>query len=268
MDEIKKIWHQLKDGTKTMFKEFFNKETNKKQRANMWTFSRLIIAFIIPIVSAIAAITSSVPLIASTVALTGIGAMTDFFDGRSARRHHSTSEFGKLLDPITDKIFSLMVGLSLALFNPLFLIPLVGEAAITGVNTYYKTKHKINVESTLIGKIKQFPLGITFGLGFLSALVPSITIVTNIMLALTTLMQCMTLGSYIKENNKKVANQKLNTKEIEIKEKKEDEKELTVTKRKEEYLTLRNLLIDTYDEENELNELDDIKRYIRKKRDC
>ena len=41
-DKIKNYYKELKDGTKNMFKEFFNKETNKKQRANMWTFLRLI----------------------------------------------------------------------------------------------------------------------------------------------------------------------------------------------------------------------------------
>ena len=44
---------ELNDGIKVMFKEFFNKETNKKQRANMWTFSRLVLAFFIPIMALI-----------------------------------------------------------------------------------------------------------------------------------------------------------------------------------------------------------------------
>ena len=43
---IKSAVKNFKLGTKTMFKEFFNKETNKKQRANMWSFTRIIIPFI------------------------------------------------------------------------------------------------------------------------------------------------------------------------------------------------------------------------------
>ena len=30
----------LFDGTKELFEEFFTKEGNEKQRANMWTFTR------------------------------------------------------------------------------------------------------------------------------------------------------------------------------------------------------------------------------------
>ena len=45
--KLKKHFKELESGTKIMFKEFFNKETNKKQRANMWTFSRLRLPFFI-----------------------------------------------------------------------------------------------------------------------------------------------------------------------------------------------------------------------------
>ena len=39
----------LFDGTKQLFEEFFTKEANKKQRANMWTFTRLVLPFLIVI---------------------------------------------------------------------------------------------------------------------------------------------------------------------------------------------------------------------------
>ena len=34
-----------------------------------------------------------------------IGALTDFFDGWVARKFNQISEFGKLMDPIADKVF-------------------------------------------------------------------------------------------------------------------------------------------------------------------
>ena len=57
---------EFKNGTKTMFKEFFKKETNKKQRANMWTFARFVIPVITLITSIIAISTASIPLCAVT----------------------------------------------------------------------------------------------------------------------------------------------------------------------------------------------------------
>ena len=89
-ETIKKYLEELKIGTKTMFKEFFNKETNKKQRANMWTFSRLIISIPILILSIMAMINISVPLLVSNSVLVALGALTDYFDGKSARKHNST----------------------------------------------------------------------------------------------------------------------------------------------------------------------------------
>ena len=156
MKDIKKFIKEFKIGTKAMFKEFFNKKTNKKQRANMWTFSRLIISFIIPIISVIASITGSIPILIAALISTAFGGITDFFDGRSARKHNSTSEYGKILDQVTDKIFALMIGISLTLFNPLFIINLLGESVISATNVIYKLKYKdLNIKSTKLGKIKE-----------------------------------------------------------------------------------------------------------------
>ena len=126
--DVKKYLKEFKIGTKKMFKEFFNKETNKKQRANMWTFSRLIIPVITTILCVISLfVTNAVPLLIAAATLTGFGALTDYFDGKSARKHNSTSEYGKRLDQISDKVFSGMLGISLSILNPLFLITLLEE---------------------------------------------------------------------------------------------------------------------------------------------
>ncbi|MFN2489008.1 MAG: CDP-alcohol phosphatidyltransferase family protein [Actinomycetota bacterium] len=49
----------------------------------------------------------------AAVIVFGIGAATDFLDGFLARRLRSVSEFGKLLDPLADRI--LIIALSIAL---------------------------------------------------------------------------------------------------------------------------------------------------------
>lgn len=201
-EEIKKYWSEFKSGTKLMFKEFFNKETNKKQRANMWTFSRLGTSFLIPICSLISIITANFSLFIASIGITGFAAATDFFDGRSARKHKSFSEYGKLLDQVSDKVFSIMVGINLALFNPLFLVTLLGESTIAGINISYKLKHNnINIKSTQIGRIKQWPLSISLILGFISMLIPSLNVAANIMVMLTLLFQIATAASYIVYNN-------------------------------------------------------------------
>lgn len=211
--QFKDFCIKFKDDTKLMFKEFFNKKTNKKQRANMWTFSRLVTSFLIPVCALISILTNSFGLFISSICLTGFGALTDFIDGRSAKKHNSFSEYGRTLDQIADKIFSAMISITLTLFNPLFLIPLLGEGTIAFINASYKVKYKdLKIKSTQIGRIKQWPLFISLVLGFLSVLVPSISIATNITIFFTFLLQVATTISYIENNNKiinKIENQKL-----------------------------------------------------------
>ena len=50
-----------------------------------------------------------------------IGALSDLFDGALSRYFHATSQFGKVLDPIADKIFVLGVVSTLVMENRLAL---------------------------------------------------------------------------------------------------------------------------------------------------
>ncbi len=248
MNQIKTNFKEFKNGIKTMFKEFFKKDTNKKQRANMWTFSRLVCAFIIPILTAIGASLNSLPILIAAFTTAGLGAMTYFFDGISARKHNSTSEFGALLDVVTDKAFALLLGISLSILNPLFLLNIAGEVAITLTNTIYKLKHEdLKLTASKIGKIKQWPLSLTFILGIMSILFPALTTTTNITIIMTFLAELATMTDYMIKNEKQVKNiEKVNTvTEInnELEEKEQKEKELTDTQtRKEELIKLRDLL--------------------------
>lgn len=200
-ERINKYWLELISGIKTMFKEFFNKQTNKKQRANMWSFSRLVLIIPILITSILSIATSSLPLLITSSLLIIVGEITDIFDGKSARKHKSTSDFGKLLDQVVDKTFSTLIILVLTLINPLSLFMLLGEGLIVASTVPYKMKYKdLPDSSTLIGKLKQFPLSAAFIVGYLAPL----NIVWNtisISLIITTLtFQVATAGSYLKRN--------------------------------------------------------------------
>ena len=202
---IENYWLEFKNGTKTMFKEFFNKKTNKKQRANMWTFTRLITPIITVISSIIAIITASIPLFITTTAIAGFGALTDKFDGASAKKHKSFSEYGKVLDQVTDKSFAGIIGINLLFLNFNYIFVLLGELTIALVNISYKLAHKeLNINSTLMGKIKQTPLFVSLALGYLSTLNPTLLLISNISIILTVLFQMATATSYVKSNNESI----------------------------------------------------------------
>lgn len=265
---IKNYCSDLNKGIKTMFKEFFNKDTNKKQRANMWTFSRLVTSFLIPICSIISIFTGNIALFTASIGITAFGGISDFFDGRSARKHNSYSEFGKFLDQLADKVFSIMVGINLSLFNPLFLINLFGEIGIAGINAYYKIKNPdLNMKSSQIGRLKQWPLFLSLVLGFISVLAPSFSVITNSSILITFALQILTAGSYISENNEKIKKLKIKQEiesielgeKIKEKEKTKDlEKVNNTNSRIEQYKKLRDLLNEIIDNKENLNNIDKI----------
>ena len=121
MKKLKNTILEFVNGTITMFKEFFNKQTNKKQRANMWSFTRLVL--VIPIlftfVLYIKSNNDNFLIVAGILAL--FGGITDYFDGKSARKYNSSSDYGKKLDQISDKTFCGVLSICLTLIYHLFI---------------------------------------------------------------------------------------------------------------------------------------------------
>lgn len=199
--EIFSYFNELRKGINIMFKEFFNKETNKKQRANMWTFSRLVISFLIPIFSILSIYLKNRYLFTISGIITGIGALTDFFDGRSARKYNSISEFGKKLDQFTDKVFSIMIGINLTLFYPIYSLIIIGEIIIILVTVPIQSKYKeIENGSIKIGKIKQWPLFISLMLGYLAPIHNILIISYTVFVMITFILQLITSIGYIIRN--------------------------------------------------------------------
>lgn len=86
-----------------------------------------------------------------------IGALTDFLDGFLARRFHSVSEFGKIMDPIADKIAVGAIAIFLVMLGdiPLWyvVLVLVRDAMIFAGGLYIQKKKNIIAQSNLPGKL-------------------------------------------------------------------------------------------------------------------
>lgn len=192
-------------GTKLMFKEFFHKKTNKRQRANMWSFLRLVL--VIPIIITILIYFKSnnekLLLIVGILAL--VGGVSDYFDGKCARKYNSFSEYGKKLDQIADKTFSSVLAISLTFINKYFIITFIMELLIIIINALFNLKYKnINNDSNKVGKLKQWPLfGLLF-IGFFSNINSIIYNITFVLFILTTFMQFLTILSYIDKHNREI----------------------------------------------------------------
>lgn len=188
-----------KEKLKETYKKQFNDVINdlktpgkrKKQIPNLLTASRLFS----PLIIIPAAIVGNVGFAAA--AAVGFG-LTDFLDGKLARKWNAKSQFGADLDAVTDKIFAGTLLLGGAIFNPLLLVNVGLEGLIAGINVKEKLAGR-KPASTKTGKLKT---GFIFGLGALGILAPALSLSPAILpgLALTTAaLQGATIVSYLKK---------------------------------------------------------------------
>jgi CDP-diacylglycerol--glycerol-3-phosphate 3-phosphatidyltransferase len=92
-------------------------------------------------------------------------ALTDFFDGYIARRTHQVSHYGRIVDPLADKICIILVSTWLAHYRGLpSWIPaliVVRDVVILGGSFFLLRRFDIVMPSNQIGRVATFILTIT-----------------------------------------------------------------------------------------------------------
>lgn len=85
-----------------------------------------------------------------------IASLTDFLDGKLARKLHQVTELGKIIDPVADKIAVIIVCLVLVLQEKIpfwfFIAAALRDVLIFIGGMYMKKKRGIVLQSNLIGK--------------------------------------------------------------------------------------------------------------------
>lgn len=186
---FKQHWGQFMVEGKECINEFKNPETRKKQIPNLFTASRLFAPlFIIP-----TALLGNLPLTA--IFVTGF-ALTDAADGYFARKYNATSEFGRKLDALTDKLFAAALLIPLIVINPALLTVLTMEGVISGVNVYSQLADN-TPKTEFIGKIKTAALSGTIGLNYIAMLTSVHPIVLNIAMYSTVALQMVSAAKYL-----------------------------------------------------------------------
>lgn len=201
----------------TLFKESLkNKNT---YIPNLLTASRLVGAFVIPGLF----LSGNIP---GAVIATAAFASTDFFDGKIARKYNGYSEFGRILDPIVDKVFAIVPAIAILPNMPLLTLNIGAEAAIAYINSKSYTTNG-NPKSSFLGKFKTFCLFPTIGLAYLSTAlnIPEISLLANAFSIGTFAVQ----GAVAKDYHKKAKQENMKTEltqaNIEMKEEREIEKQ-------------------------------------------
>ncbi|WP_457600293.1 CDP-alcohol phosphatidyltransferase family protein [Hydrogenivirga sp.] len=111
--------------------------------------------------------------------LTLVGALTDLLDGRIARRNGSGNDFGKLLDPLADKVFVLSI-----------LITLVEVGAVSSVPVILLLLREFSVSFIRSLSASQ---GEVFGASYLG----KVKTLTEFLALMTIISGYYTLGAYV-----------------------------------------------------------------------
>lgn len=181
----------LKEIIKDFIKEFIEQvksiktEGIKKQIPNILTFSRALA----PIIVIPTILMDKLYLV--IIELT-IFAITDFLDGKLARKYGCVSAFGRKLDALSDKLFAMSLVIPAVFKFHILLFNLIMEIAISYVNLMSLAKGN-EPRSTIIGKIKTAFLSVTLILVY----IPNINFNVLFYISIGTLiLQLMALISY------------------------------------------------------------------------
>lgn len=104
--------------------------------------------------------------------------LTDSIDGIMARRLKVPTLFGALLDALADKLFGISTLALLSMSYPIMLLPIITEAIITLINTGGATKGS-SIESSNLGKLKTWIMGISIVLAFLTIYAKNFVLLLN-----------------------------------------------------------------------------------------
>lgn len=200
-DEQKSVFRKYKELLQSALNDLKTEGRRYRQIPNILTLLRLTAPFfIIP-----ASLMGNLPL---AIGLTVGFGLTDLADGIIARKCNLTSELGKNLDAVCDKVFAATLLIAASFANPILLCNLALEIGIAGINVY-KTLKGQDVHSTLAGKAKTWALFSLAGLGLITPFLNSATLL-NVLVGITLSMQGLTIMSCLLEKDEK--NQEKNIK--------------------------------------------------------
>lgn len=128
-----------------------------------------------------------------------VAASTDFLDGYLARRLHQVTDFGKILDPLADKIDAGVSALLLVAVGALpvwyVVVVVVRDVLILMGGIYIKTKKNIITQSNWPGKITMCSIALVILLAVLG--MPALEGFLKVMIWLSVLMMVVSMVVYV-----------------------------------------------------------------------
>ena len=112
-------------------------------------------------------------LFSATIFVTA--SLTDLLDGYIARKYHAITAFGKLADPVADKVMVLSALCCLyfdGVISWIFLLLIFVKEALMIIGAYVMLKNHIVVYSDMMGKVATFTFMVAISMSFIENIEP------------------------------------------------------------------------------------------------
>lgn len=136
--------------------------------------------------------------------LYALGSATDFMDGWVARKFNQVSEFGKFMDPISDKIFVVTIMLMLVAVNRIeglmvlaVVVIIVREFLVSGLREFLGPKN-IKMPVTPLAKWKTATQMLALGFLIIGPFAAAAMMAGNLLLLLAAVLTAVTGWNYLK----------------------------------------------------------------------
>ena len=95
---------------------------------------------------------------ALAIIITVMACLTDFIDGKMARKYNIVSSFGRCMDPIADKLLVMALIIMLVFNNKIWLLPaivvLCREIFISGIREFFAKNSGLIIHVSKLAKVK------------------------------------------------------------------------------------------------------------------
>lgn len=189
---IKKILKEFKNDLKLSIQDLKSIKTFYRQVPNILTSIRALA----PIPFNILYFTGNLK---GAVLVLMIAFFTDAVDGKIARKYGLVSNFGAQLDAICDKLMVIGVSIPVCVSNYGLIINLALEIIIA-VTNFLAYLLGVNTKSSMIGKLKTWPLFITIILAYINLFFTIHPLLLTFMITITAGLQVFTSLDYISKN--------------------------------------------------------------------
>ena len=133
-----------------------------------------------------------------------LGALLDLFDGPLARTTGTVSEFGKILDPLADKLFiiSVIMIIGYERFPHILIFLVIGiEVFLALLAIFQPLWEKIGIKrrtgSNIFGKTKMFTQSILILVLLINPSNPSLIVISEFMLILAIILGLLSIGGHL-----------------------------------------------------------------------